>query len=81
MLMSRRRFESFPGPISPRSGRQRAPERPVAGAFVFDGSEIAPDILGDDALLIGLRDFITDPESLDEILEFIEDFADIAYEQ
>jgi len=50
-----------------------------AGVFVFDGSDLAPGALGGDALFTGLQNFVSDPEDIEGVLDFIEDAADGAY--
>ncbi|MBI3961713.1 MAG: carbohydrate ABC transporter substrate-binding protein [Deinococcus sp.] len=50
-----------------------------AEAFVFDGSDLAPSALGGDAMFTGLQDFVSNPDQLTEILQFLEDVADANY--
>jgi alpha-glucoside transport system substrate-binding protein len=50
-----------------------------AGAFVFDGSDLAPGAVGGDAMPSGLQQFISEPGSVDEILQSIEDAASQSY--
>ena len=53
----------------------------IAGAeiFVFDGSDLAPGAVGGDAMFTGLQNFISNPDDIDGVLEFIEGVADTAY--
>ena len=46
---------------------------------VFDGSDLATPAVGGDAMFVGLQDIVADPDSLMDILEFIEDAADNSY--
>ncbi len=50
-----------------------------ASAFVFDGSDLAPSAVGGDAMFIALQEFIADPSSMMEQLEFLEDVASTSY--
>ena len=50
-----------------------------ASTFVFDGSDLAPSAVGGDAMFVGLQDFIADPDSMMDILQFIEDVAASSY--
>jgi alpha-glucoside transport system substrate-binding protein len=50
-----------------------------ASAFVFDGSDLAPSALGGDAMFVALQEFIADPSSLMEQLEYLEDTAAANY--
>jgi alpha-glucoside transport system substrate-binding protein len=53
----------------------------LAGAdiLVFDGSDMATPAVGGDAMFVGLQDFVADPDSVNDVLEFIEDAADNSY--
>ena len=46
---------------------------------VFDGSDLATPAVGGDAMFVGLQDIVADPDSLMDVLEFIEDAADNSY--
>ena len=46
---------------------------------VFDGSDMAPPAVGGDAMFVGLQDFVAEPDSVNDVLEFIEDAADNSY--
>ncbi|MBZ0284830.1 MAG: ABC transporter substrate-binding protein [Anaerolineae bacterium] len=50
-----------------------------ASTFVFDGSDLAPSVVGGDAMFIGLQDFINNPDDMMTILQQIEDVAAGAY--
>jgi hypothetical protein len=50
-----------------------------ASAFVFDGSDLAPSAVGGDAMFTALQEFIADPSSMMEQLEFLEDTAATSY--
>ena len=50
-----------------------------ADAFVFDGSDLAPGAVGGDAMFTGLQDFVTNPDDIQGVLEFLEGVADTAY--
>ena len=50
-----------------------------ADSFVFDGSDLAPGAVGGDAMFTGLQDFVTNPDDIDSVTEFIEGVADTAY--
>ena len=39
---------------------------------VFDGSDLATPAVGGDAMFVGLQDIVADPDSLMDILEFID---------
>ena len=46
---------------------------------VFDGSDLATPAVGGDAMFVGLQDFVAEPDSVNDVLEFIEDAADNSY--
>lgn len=46
---------------------------------VFDGSDQAPSEFGSDALFVGLQDFVAEPDTMDEILQQLEEEADNIY--
>jgi ABC-type glycerol-3-phosphate transport system substrate-binding protein len=50
-----------------------------ATAFVFDGSDLAPSAVGGDAMFVALQNFIADPDSLMEQLEYLEEVASTSY--
>jgi hypothetical protein len=50
-----------------------------ASAFVFDGSDLAPSAVGGDAMSTALQNFIADPGSLMDQLEYLEEVASTAY--
>lgn len=50
-----------------------------ADSFVFDGSDMAPGAVGGDAMFTGLQNFISNPDDIMGVLEFIESVADTAY--
>jgi len=51
-----------------------------ASAFVFDGSDLAPSAVGGGTgMFVALQDFIADPASMMEQLEFMEDVAATSY--
>jgi hypothetical protein len=50
-----------------------------AASFVFDGSDLAPSAVGGDAMFVALQDFIADPSTLMEQLEYIESVAATSY--
>ena len=52
-----------------------------ADSFVFDGSDLAPGAVGGDAMFTGLQNFISNPDDIDSVLEFIEGVADTAYSE
>jgi len=60
---------------------KRAEAEQIVGAsrFLFDGSDLAPGAVGGDAMFTGLQDFIADPASVDDTLQFLEDVAAEAY--
>ena len=53
----------------------------LAGAdiLVFDGSDMATPAVGGDAMFVGLQDFVAEPDSVNDVLSFIEDAADNSY--
>ena len=51
----------------------------TADIFVFDGSDLAPGAVGGDAMFTGLQNFISDPDDIQGVLEFIQSAADGAY--
>ena len=50
-----------------------------ADIVVFDGSDLAPGAVGGDAMFVALQDFVAEPDTIGDILEFLEDAADNAY--
>lgn len=50
-----------------------------AEIYVFDGSDLAPPEVGGDAMFTGLQDFISNPDEIEGVLQFIEDTAAGAY--
>jgi hypothetical protein len=50
-----------------------------ASTFVFDGSDLAPSAVGGDAMFVALQDFIADPSTLMEQLEYLESVASTSY--
>ena len=40
---------------------------------------MATPAVGGDAMFVGLQDFVADPDSVNDVLEFIEDAADNSY--
>ena len=51
----------------------------AASIAVFDGSDMATPAVGGDAMFVGLQDFVAEPDSVNDVLEFIEDAADNSY--
>ena len=50
-----------------------------ANYVAFDGSDLAPGAVGGDAMFTGLQDLVANPDAVQEVAQFIEDVADIAY--
>jgi len=50
-----------------------------ATIFVFDGSDLAPSAVGGDAMFVALQDFLADPSTLMEQLEYLEGVAAASY--
>lgn len=50
-----------------------------ATAFVFDGSDLAPSAVGGDAMFVALQEFIANPDSMMDQLEYLEEVASTSY--
>ncbi len=67
--------------ISGECAKLEAAQIANADSFVFDGSDLAPGAVGGDAMFTGLQNFISNPDDIDSVLEFIESVADTAYSE
>jgi alpha-glucoside transport system substrate-binding protein len=50
-----------------------------ASSFVFDGSDLAPSAVGGNAMFVALQEFLADPSTLMEQLEYLESVAATSY--
>ena len=71
--------ERAPGHLSAPARGLEAKALVEADIVVFDGSDLAPGAVGGDAMFVALQDFVAEPDTIGDILEFLEDAADNAY--